>query len=162
MLNLLLVRTLSPKAANAELDVPPKFLDNQVSSESQNQILNSKPGSVIVLISFSNSNSTLIEIPPSHDSEKSHTTSEGVSNNNCFEESVEIRIYPTLKRLDKLLKSQTNNKERKLSLGETQTNSSKLGTTKLSGDFSNCDIEVEMSPNIAEDYPNQKIRSLRS
>lgn len=82
--------------------------------------------------------------------------------NNGFEENVEFKSFPIPKGLDKSLESQTKDKDEKSSLGEIQTILVELGTTDLSRVFSNYDIEMEISPNLAEDYPNEKIRSLRS
>ena len=162
VLHLLPVRTLNLQAANSELDVPPRISENQVSSKLQNQILNLKPGSAAVPTSFSNSKLALIEIQPSHDSKKSIITNGGVLGNNCSKENVEFRFYPTPKGFDKSSESQTKDKEQKSSLGDIQTPLAELGTTDLSGVFSNYDMEMDISPNLAEDYPNEKIRSLHS
>lgn len=162
VLNLPPARTLNPQVDNAVLDAPPKILENLVSSKSQHQILNLKPSSAAVPISFSNSKPALIEIQHSHDLEKSFVTNGGILGNNGFEENVEFKSFPIPKGLDKSLESQTKDKDEKSSLGEIQTILVELGTTDLSRVFSNYDIEMEISPNLAEDYPNEKIRSLRS
>ena len=95
VLNLPPVRTVNPQAANAEQDAAnPRISENQVSLESQHQILNLKPGSAAVPISFSNSKPALIEIQPSHDSEKSIVMNGGVLGNNSSKENVESRSYP--------------------------------------------------------------------
>ena len=94
VLNLPSVRTANPQAANAEQDARPRISENQVSLESQHQILNLKPGSAAVPISFSNSKPALIEIQPSHDSEKSIVMNGGVLGNNSSKENVESRSYP--------------------------------------------------------------------
>ena len=156
------VRTLNLQVANARLDAPPKTSKNQVFLESQNQILNLKPGSAVVPISLSNSKPALIEIQPSHDLEKSLIKNGGILGNNYSEENVELRFYLTPKGLDKSSESQTKDKEDKLSLGEIQTTPAELGTIDLFGVFSNYDMEMEISPNLAEDYLNEKVKELRS
>ena len=158
------VRTLNLQATNAGLDAPPRTSKNQVFSESQNQILNLKPGSDAAPISLSNSKPALIEIQPSHDPKKSLIANGSVLGNNCSEENqnVEFRFYSTPKGLDKSSESQTKDKEDKSSLGEIQTTPAELGTTDLSGVFSNYDMEMEISPNLAEDYLNEKVKELRS
>ena len=162
VLQLPLVRALNLQATNAELDTPPKTSENQVFSESENQISNLKPNSAVVPISLSNSKLALIEIQPSLDSEKSLIMNGGVLDKNYSEENIDFRFYPKPKGLEKSSKSQTKDKEGKSSLGEIQTSLAKWDTTDLSGILSNEDMEMEISPNLAKDYPNEKIKSLRS
>ena len=121
-----------------------------------------KPGSAAIPISLSNSKPTLIEIQPSLDSEKSLIMNGGVLDKNYSEENIDFRFYPKPKGLEKSSKSQTKDKEGKSSLGEIQTSLAKWDTTDLSGILSNEDMEMEISPNLAKDYPNEKIKSLRS
>ena len=86
----------------------------------------------------------------------------GVLDNNSSEENINFGFYPKPKGLEKSLESQTKDKEGKSSLGEIQTTSAEWDTTNLFGVFSNEDMEMEISPNLAEDYPNEKIKLLHS
>ena len=96
-----------------------------------------KPGTVAVPIPFSNSKPALIEIQPSLDSEKSLIMNGGVLDNNYSEENIDFGFYLKPKGLEKSSKSQTKDKEGKLSLGEIQITSTDWDTTDLSGVFSN-------------------------
>ena len=104
VLQLPLVRALNLQATNAELDTPPKTSENQVFSESENQISNLKPNSAVVPISLSNSKLALIEIQPSLDSEKSLIMNGGVLDNNNSEENINFGFYPKPKGLEKSLR----------------------------------------------------------
>ena len=87
------VKDLNLQEANVKLDTPPKTSENQVFSESENQISNLKPGSAAIPISLSNSKPALIEIQPSLDSEKSLIMNGGILDNNCSEEIIDFRFY---------------------------------------------------------------------
>ena len=126
------VKDLNLQEANVKLDTPPKTSENQVFSESENQISNLKPGSAAIPISLSNSKPALIEIQPSLDSKKSLIMNGGILDNNCSEEIIDFRFYPKPKGLEKSSESQTKDKEGKSSLGEIQTTSAEWDTTDLS------------------------------
>ena len=121
-----------------------------------------KPCSVAVPIPFSNSKPALIKIQPSLDSEKSLIMNGGVLDNIYSEENIDFGFYLKPKGLEKSSESQTKDKEGKLSLGEIQITSTDWDTIDISGVFSNQDMEMEISLNLVEDYPNEKIKLLRS
>jgi len=73
-----------------------------------------------------------------------------------------MEAFWVITELGKSSESQTKDKEDKSSLGEIQTTPAELGTTDLSGVFSNYDMEMEISPNLAEDYLNEKVKEQRS
>ena len=82
--------------------------------------------------------------------------------NNYSEENIDFGFYLKPKELEKSSESQTKDKEGKSSLGEIQITSTDWDTTDFSGVFSNQDMEMEISLNLVEDYPNEKIKLLRS
>ena len=86
----------------------------------------------------------------------------GVLDNNYSEENIDFGFYLKPKGLEKSSESQTKDKEGKSSLGEIQITSTNWDTTDLSGAFSNQDMKMEISLNLVEDYPNEKIKLLRS
>ena len=78
------------------------------------------------------------------------------------EENIDFGFYLKPKGLEKSSESQTKDKEGKLSLGEIQITSTDWDTIDISGVFSNQDMEMEISLNLVEDYPNEKIKLLHS
>lgn len=157
----------STEIESSLLDEFARFSVSQVILESHNPFLNSnvkqntRPPNLEKSTSHSFSNSNLIKNPQQNFSDISHATMGLVSEN----------LIPTSKESNSSKNPSTHPYHSPQHLGDDEIfsgsdssskNSKEMAFKNSNGDFSNCDIEMELSPNISEDSLGHIKTSLRS
>lgn len=155
------VRKLISKIAVSQLEDSSRISENQVPSKSRNPVSNLHSNNAANPITLSISNSNLNRHPQTKNSEmnpisvglNSNTTSTGASdliktNPICMEKE----LFPEPQSLSERNHPMEGNQQKFL----------EINTKDSKGIFSNCDVEMELSPTIMKDYPEHKKSSLPS